>query len=157
MVRPVDPEQGEVFIMRWRLKIDSVSGPYGVSVGVFSDDSRGVGFQFGESSVRSAFEQNVSVTFDPQAFHLFEVTSSDMHRYVLSIDGAPMLDGQFMPAGPPSRIIWGDSIQGPLSLSRWDLFEFGVVPEPSALISAACVSLAAIRTRWIRNPPRSQS
>jgi hypothetical protein len=138
MSRPIDPEPGELFIMRWRLKVDKVPERYGLSVGVFSDNSRGVGFQFGEASFRSSFEQNVIGTFEPQEFHVFELKSSDMENYKLLIDGSPALTGRFMPAGPPSRVGWGDGIQGPVSLSRWDFFEFGVVPEPSAFLCILC-------------------
>ena len=147
MFRQIDPDPGELFIMRWRLKIDLVPKRFGVSAGVFSDTSRGVGFQFGESTVRSAFERNVDATFEPQEFHVFELTSSDMEHYEFSIDGSPACSGNFMPAGPPSRAGWGDGTQGPISLSRWDYFEFGVVPEPSTLLSIVCASLAIFGRR----------
>jgi hypothetical protein len=137
--RPIDPDPGELFIMRWRFKIDSVPRLYDPTIGVFSDRSRGVGFEFSESSFRSAFETNVRVSFEPHEFHVFELRSSDMEHYDLLMDGSPVLVGRFMPAGPPSHLVWGDGVQGATSLSRWDYVEFGVVPEPSSML---CVLFA---------------
>ncbi len=150
MLRPIDPGRGELFIMRWRLKIESVPEHFGVSAGVFSDISTGAGFEFGESSVRSAFERNVEATFEPQEFHVFEVRSSNMKDYEFSIDGTPAFSGLFRSTVGSSRVTWGDGIQGPISLSRWDYFEFGVVPEPSTLLSIAFVSLAMLGRRTIK-------
>jgi hypothetical protein len=133
MSRPIDPDPGELFVMRWRLKVDSVPQHYDPAVALFSDTSSGVAFHFTETALISALEPNVTVPFEPQLFHLFELTSSDMQRYELSIDGSPAINGRFMPAGPPSRIAWGDGVQGATSVSRWDYFEFGVVPEPPSM------------------------
>jgi hypothetical protein len=150
MSRPLDPDPGELFIMRWRLKIDSVPMHFDPNVGVFADAFRGVSFRFTEDALLSGFEPNVSVPFERGEFHVFELTSSDMDRYALAIDGTPALLGRFMPIGNPSRVFWGDGVQGATSLSRWDYFEFGVVPEPTALLCILCGTLPVLRKRRIQ-------
>lgn len=157
MSRPLDPDPGELFTMRWRLKIDSVPGEVDPGMGVFSDGVKAVAFQFHESSLQSTFEPNVSVPFEPYVFHVFELTSSDMDQYHLSIDGIPALDGRFEAVAEASRVFWGDVIQGGTSVTRWDYFEFGVVPEPSALLCMLCGSLAVFAIRRKTNSPRSKS
>ncbi len=142
MSRPLDPDPGELFIMRWRLRIDSVPGYFDPGMGVFSDGFKAAAFEFRESDLRSTFEPNVSVPFEPYEFHVFQLTSSDMDRYELSIDGAPVHSGLFRSTAGFSRIGWGDVIQGGTSLTRWDYFEFGVVPEPSGLLSMICLALS---------------
>ena len=157
MSRPIDPDPGEMFIMRWRLRIDSVPRHRDPGVGVFADAFTGVSFQFSESKLISGLEQNVSANFEPDVFHVFELRSYDMAAYELSIDGALALEGRFMPIGNPSRVGWGDVIQGATSLSRWDFFEFGVVPEPSTLLSIACASLAIFGRRRNISAPSAPS
>ena len=157
MSRPIDPDPGELFLMRWRLKMDSVPQRQDPGVGVHSDDFKGVGFVFSESNLISILEQNVSVPFEPDVFHVFELRSYDMDDYELSIDGTVALEGRFMPVGNPSRVYWGDVVQGTTSVSRWDHFEFGVVPEPSALLSILCVSLPVFARRARPTLSRSKS
>lgn len=157
MSRPIDPDPGELFIMRWRLKIDSVPQHRDPGVGVFADAFTGVSFEFSESNLISRLEQNVSAPFEPYMFHVFELRSYDMAAYELSIDGTVALEGRFISIGNPSRVGWGDVIQGATSLSRWDYFEFGVVPEPSALLSILCVALPVLARRVKPTLLRSRS
>jgi hypothetical protein len=131
---PVDPPSGEMFIMRWRLRVDQVSSGYAYdpSIGVFSDVFGGVAFEFAEDGLRSVFEGFEKFAYAPGVFHGFEFVSSDMMAYELSIDGSLLVSGEFDPlatSGP--RVYWGDSIQGGASLATWDRFEFGTVPEPN--------------------------
>ena len=53
-----------------------------------------------------------------------------MRAYDLYIDGNLAISGSFWFSLTPSRVFWGDSIQGGASLTHWDYFRFGVVPEP---------------------------
>ena len=129
--RQIDPDPGEVFLMQWRLQIDKVVGRYDPTVGVFSDESWVVGFEFSENSIRSLFERPLQATFEPGVFHDFEFRSDDMRTYRLEIDGKLALEGDFSHVASSSRVGWGDGIQGAASFSRWDYFRFGVVPEPS--------------------------
>ena len=147
MERPIHPDPGELFIMRWRLKIDSVPVREDPVVVVFSDAFAAVAFGFSETSLNSIFEPNVSVPFEPYEFHVFELRSYDMDRYELSIDGTPALDGRFVRVAEASRVAWGDGVQGATSLARWDYFEFGVVPEPSGLLCMLCGLLPLLAKR----------
>jgi hypothetical protein len=144
MSRPIDPDPGELFVMRWRLKVDNVPQREDPSVVAFSDTFTGVAFEFSESYVLSTLEQGVSAPFEPNVYHAFEFTSRDMTTYELAVDGVPTLVGEFRPIGNPSRVAWGDGVQGTASISRWDYFEFGVVPEPGGLVFLACAMIASI-------------
>jgi hypothetical protein len=133
MSRPIDPAPAEVFIMAWRLKVEEVSAYEDPTVVVFSDESWAVGFEFSETYLNSGFEPGVSVDFEPGVFHDFELRSSDMRAYALAIDGSVALNGQFVEVITASEVAWGDGVVGSASLSRWDYFRFGVVPEPGIL------------------------
>ena len=132
LFRPVDPGPDETFIMRWKLKIDDVPStyPYDLTVGVFSDQYTAVFFALGENELQSVFEPDYYVTYEPYEYHNFELQSEDMSAYTLWIDGTLSLSGEFQNVFESSRVGWGDGVQGARSLSYWDSFEFGVVPEP---------------------------
>jgi len=147
MSRPIDPAPDELFIMRWRLRVDEVSAREDPAVVAFSDDSWGVGFQFSESYVESTFEDAVTAAFEAGVFHLFELRSYDMRQYELLIDGEVALVGPFFDTITASEVGWGDAVTGSASLSRWDYFEFGVVPEPC---SAATLSVAGAVALFLR-------
>ena len=151
MSRAVNPGPGELFLMRWRLKVDEVSAFYDPSVVVFSDDSWVVAFNFSESLARSGFESGVSVEFDPGVFHDFELSSWDMRTYELTIDGTTALTGDFVPVFTASEVSWGDGWQGAASLARWDYFEFGVVPEMQSALAfgVGCTLLFFVKRRGI--------
>ena len=133
--QPIDPDPGETFIMRWRLRVDDIpsSYPRDPVAGVFSGASTAVSFQISEDRIRSTFESGNEATFVPNVFHTFEFTSVDMVSYELLIDGVVRLSGAFEAVHETSRVGWGDGIQGGRSLTTWDYFEFGVVPEPHSL------------------------
>lgn len=144
--RPIDPGPGELFILRWRLKVDEVSAREDPSVVVFSDDFQAVGFEFSESYLISVFEPGVSVSFEPGVFHSFEFRSWDMTDYELWIDGLLAETGTFYDVFESSRISWGDGVQGTASVARWDYVGFGVVPEPAPWIPVfTLVSVVARR------------
>ena len=135
--RPIDPEPGETFVMQWRLLVDDVAStyPYDVTVGVYSDQFTAVYFALGESELSSVFEPELHASYEPHVFHTFELRSGTMSSYCLWIDGALSLTGKFQEVFEKSRVGWGDSIQGGRSLSHWDSFEFGVIPEPAGWCS----------------------
>lgn len=147
----IDPDPGELFVMQWRLRVDEVSGPspYDLSVGVDSDESWLVGFQFAEDHLISAFESGVVIPFAPGEFHAYELRSFDMRTYDFFLDGQLVRRGSFRQLVSTSRVGWGDGTQGAASLSRWDYFRFGVVPEPGSafLFASALVALRVFRFR----------
>ncbi len=147
MERQVDPGPAELFIMRWRLRIDEAGPREDPVVAAFSDDSWGVGSHFGESYLESAFETDVAASFEPGVFHAFEFHSWDMRHYELRIDGQLAITGQFCDVITVSEVGWGDGGQGSTSLSRWDYFHFGVVPEPRTLLMFVGAMLVAVPLR----------
>jgi hypothetical protein len=143
-----DPGPGETFVMDWQLRVDEVVGPWDTGVGVYADGKWAVGFDFNRTNVYSAFEPGVGASFSPGVFHHFQLTSTDMRNYVLSIDGEEAIRGAFWLSLFSSQVWWGDETQGGASLSHWDYFRFGVVPEPKCLplILAGVLILKSPRT-----------
>ncbi len=135
MLRSVDPGPGELLLMRWRLNVDEVTmGHSDPHVAVFSDESWSVAFRFSESHVFNAFDLGMNAGFEPGIFHRFELWSCDMRTFELSIDDTLALSGDFVHVITVSKVAWGDGIVGAASMSRWDHFRFGVVPEPSSAL-----------------------
>ena len=136
----VDP--GETFVVRWALRVSTVVGSYDPALGLYSDDDWGLALRFGVDEIDLPFE-NARVQFDPGEFHEFEIRTSDFRTYVLLIDGQVARAGAFWePAVTASYVAWGDGVQGAASLSTWDYFRFGVIPEPqTALITGATLPL----------------
>ena len=131
----MDPDPGELFVMEWRLKVEKMIGGYpDICVVVYSDEQWAVALEFDESAVYSGFEYGVSAAFEPGAFHNFRLESADMRSYSLSMDGNIVLSGSFWQSATPAEVSWGDGVQGSASLSHWDYFRFGVVPEPGCAL-----------------------
>lgn len=134
MRRPIDPDPGELFIMRMRLRVDELtSGPWDPAFAVSSDESWRIGFQLSETRIFNLDDPSMSATFEPGVFHRFEVRSSDMRNFELCIDDNVALTGPFTYIITASKVSWGDQTVGAASLSRWDYVEFGVVPEPRSV------------------------
>jgi hypothetical protein len=152
MHRPLDPELGEEFVAQWGLRVDEVGNPnypYDPGLALYSNDARKVLLVFGVNEVHSILEQQ-NIPFQPGVFHAWELRSPDMRTYTLFADGSPIHTGTFSPPGSlPPEGSWGDLVYGSNSLSDWDYFRFGVVPEPSTfgLLAAIAASVAAKRMR----------
>ncbi len=140
----LDPDPGELFVARWRVRVDEVTGFADPAVSVRSDENRAVLFRYDENRVFNLFEPNASAQFTPRVFHDFEFRSPDMLTYELDIDGRLAITGSLRPTVLQSRVSWGDSTQGATSLASWDYFRFGVVPEPMPA-SMLLVAFLAIR------------
>ena len=147
----LDPGAGELFIAQWKLRVDEAGYYYDPGVGIFSDEKWAVGFVLNETTIYSAFETDVSASFEPGVPHTFAFQSSDMRAYVLSIDGTPAINGSFWLSLTGPAIAWGDMVQGGFSLARWDYFRFGVVPEGNSLVMGGSIvtllPLCRARTR----------
>ena len=129
----LDPDPGELFLMQWRLKIEEIVGFMDISLGVNSDEKWAIALEMNMNTIRSSLE-GLTASFDPGVFHVFALTSTNMRTYELRIDGKPAINGQFRLFFDSSRVAWGDGVQGSASLSQWDYFRFGVVPEPSSAL-----------------------
>lgn len=149
MLRSVDPGLNEMFIMRWRLLVDEIAiGHYDPAVGVFSDDSWSVAFTFSESRIVNLDDLGMSASYKPGVFHVFELRSWDMRAFELRIDDTIALTGDFVHVITASKVAWGDGAQGAASLSHWDSFAYGIVPEPGVGFGlGVIVALRLLRNR----------
>ena len=149
MYRPgaLDPEPGELFVWQWRLRIVELTHAFfDPSVGVFSDERRGLGFEFNEDTIFSAYEPGVSATFEPGVFHDFRLRSWDMRTYELYIDDELSIAGSFLGQMDASRVVWGDGVKSIGSLTEWDYFRFGVVHEPSSVVLVLVLVCGTLRS-----------
>ncbi|MFN0137922.1 MAG: hypothetical protein ACKVS9_17605 [Phycisphaerae bacterium] len=151
--RPLDAGADETFIMQWRLRVNAINShplyPYDQSVAMFTDTDRGLSLVYGVHGFRNYFE-DVNFTYAPHEFHSFELRSTDMLTYQLWMDGTVIHAGVFWdPAVTSSYVAWGDGVQGSASISEWDYFRFGVVPEPTSFFTLTALSVACfgVRTR----------
>ena len=141
--RPLDPEPDEQFIMQWRLRVHDVVGSplalYDPGVAIFSDDDWTVSLLFGTDFIRS-FHEHMVIPIEPDVFHEFEFRSLGMRSYELYVDGTLVHDGFFWePTFESSKVAWGDLARGSASLTDWDYFRVGVVPESGTLSLVAIV------------------
>jgi hypothetical protein len=132
---------GETFLMHWRVKVDQIIGYADPGVGVQSEDQHLIILKMGMDFIELAYG-DTRATFAPGEWHEFELRSANMTDYELWVDGvfgfsAAALDDT---PGTPT-VAWGD-LSSHCSLSEWDYFEFGVVPEPSGalLLLATCAA-----------------
>ncbi len=151
MQRPgaIDPDPGEVFIMRWRMRVDQVSGawPWDPGVGVLADARRLAAFLYSGDQVRDPGTP-WSATFLPGVFHEYEMRSEDMLNYRFSIDAVQAWQGTFLPSGSGSEVSWGDGSSGVASRTTWDYFEYGVVPESTSWVLLLAMGIAG--STWPR-------
>ncbi len=147
----LDPDPGEVFIMRWRMRVEAIqAGSYDPSVFVFSDDAWNVEFHYAINRIHSPGEGpgGVVIPFAPGVFHTYEFRSPDMRTYQLWIDGQLVRNGFFRRLVSTSWVGWGDSGGFERSRSTWDYFRVGVaVPEASPLAAMALFGVAATSVR----------
>lgn len=129
----LDPEPGEMFVMRWRLKVHEATPWEDPGVYVTSDDRYSVVFLFGGDYLLSLYEPSVYLPFKPGLFHDFELRSDDMRSYELYLDGGLALKGVFFHSSFSTCAGWGDVVSS-WSVAQWDYFRFGVVPEPGTLM-----------------------
>jgi hypothetical protein len=149
----LDPSPGETFVMQWRLLIASSIPWDDPGVRVTSEDLFSAGFLFYYDHLEAWSDPGRIASFAPGVAHAYELRSADMRTYELAIDGVLTLSGTFVQyaAFPPPRVLWGDVTQGGASLTRWESFEFGVVPEPRAwtgALVALSLTKALLRARW---------
>lgn len=142
-----DPEPGELFVAEWRVRIDQTGDPYDNGIVIARDHVPGhVGAHFGYDSVRILYDNNLVFPIMPDVFHNFRLESADMEHYSFYIDGSLIHEGAFESESIlHSYVAWGDGVQGLRSFATWDYVRFGVVPEPSTIVSfCAMIGLAVI-------------
>jgi hypothetical protein len=134
--RALSPTPGEMFIAQWRLRVDEVLAnpidPFDPGLAIYGDDGSGFDMHIGRDRFNLPYEHR-TIFFQPGVFHEWELRSADMSTYALYMDGALQHSGLFAgPGAGGSQVYWGDFIAGAASLSDWDYFRFGVVPEPNS-------------------------
>jgi len=134
--RSIDPGPGEMFLAEWRVLVDPRSDARDVGVVIARDDPPGhVAFRVGPGALWIDAD-GVTIDLEPNVFHTFAFTSADMQEYQLVIDGAVQYGSSFDSYSIlHSYVTFGDGVQGEWSLSRWDYFRFGAVPEPAPLLA----------------------
>jgi hypothetical protein len=149
---PVDLGVGESFLVEWRLRVDEVVGaahpPFKPAITVGFDGYGGVTFAYAEGSLYSVLE-STWIDFDPNVFHDYSLTTSDLLNYTLSIDGSVAHTGRLETPCYVNAVGWGDKATGATSVSEWEYVRFGVIPEPSGalLIISACLAGIILRAR----------
>jgi len=147
MYRPISPDPGELFVVRWRLNVEQVTQYGDPAVAVFSDDGWGVAFTFWPTHVESAYEDATVSPLTLGEFHRFDLRSWDMRSYELRMDDQLVWSGVFRYIYTSEEVAWGDSTQGASSVVRWDYFRFGVVPEPPTALMLVGLTVAALARR----------
>jgi hypothetical protein len=146
-----DPDPSKVFVMRWRMRVEQIEGfhPWDPVVAVVSDTLRAADFIHSYDRIRSAYE-GATVAFAPGVYHTYDFRSPDTITYVLTIDGAPALQGVFTQTAGVPFVAWGDRSSGVGSRTTWDYFRFGVVPEGSAGAGLLLLGIAGPRLFRVR-------
>ncbi len=149
------PGAQETFTLRWRVRIYESTPTSDPGVGVWADDQYAVAFSMDTHSIRSNYEPGHWALFAPNEFHEFVLESSDMRAYDLYIDGALALQGTFFESlFPGPSVAWGDLSSG-MSLAAWDTVQYGIIPEPSALMCLlTALSYAGLLKRSASARPR---
>ena len=153
--RQINPNPGEMFVAEWRVQADVLSSPFNISdVGmVIARDGIGiVELEFYDDRVISHAD-NWSLPITPGVPHCYRLTSSDMIRYTLLVDGTTPQAGVWDPNTlVESTVGWGDTTEGGgiRSVSTWDYVRFGVVPETSSSGACAMIALWLAGTRSYR-------
>lgn len=142
---------GEVFIAEWRVLIADVEDYlFDPGIAIWPPGHGAVEFDYAEDALWSPYE-NAWVYFTPGVYHDYVFSSADMVAYTLQIDGELARTGQFVGWSPESFVGWGDTYEGARSLTEWDHFRFGIVPEPGAAV-LGLVQVAVVLL--IRSPRR---
>jgi hypothetical protein len=143
-----DPGPGEMFVAEWRVRSEILSGPYDNTVIVARDASPGyVGVRF-EAQGLQILNEDLVIPLDPGEPHAFRLESNAMDTYALWIDAQIAHIGFFYTDTLLQSFTgFGAGVQGASSISYWDYFRYGVVPEPTSVLLWAFAGLLAYRTR----------
>jgi hypothetical protein len=137
--RLINPAPGELFVAEWRLRVDEPSDFGDVLVVIARDEPPGdVEIDFGTQSVELLDAGGITLGVAPGTFHTYRIESADMVAFDFLVDGQLAYQGVFDDVSLLESFVgFGDSVQGRRSMSRWDYFRFGALPEPTALTGFA--------------------
>lgn len=147
MNRPITPGPGETFVATWRVCVAEQSEFWEQLAYFHGDAGSAVVLGYYLDRVCSLYE-GWYLPFLPGVFHTYRLESPDLSSYSLWIDDAYSIAGVFhSPCEPVPFVIFGDGTCGTgagVSRTEWEYFGFGVVPEPSALITVFAIALCAL-------------
>jgi hypothetical protein len=150
----LNPDPSEVFIAKWRTRVDALVGwsVYDPGVGIFGDDGWGVGIGMGYDRVIRGVGLPATIAYyEPGVYHSFELRTWDMRTFTLLLDGVQVYSGAMTHPTTSGYVAWGDGVMGAGSITAWDYVEIGVrtgLPEPTAVAIAFLLGgLGARRTR----------
>ena len=125
-------EEGETFVMSWRVKVDEIIGTIDPGVGIRTDDQYAIAFALGVDHIYSTYEWPKGAPFAPGEWHEFLFESPDMQTYNLYIDSQLAFQGLFSETYfEDPGMGWGDT-GSHRSLSQWHYVQFGIVPQPAS-------------------------
>jgi hypothetical protein len=133
---------GESFRMDWRVRVNDVLGDFDPAVILHAGGAEVI-LNYSTTSIYSTLECAWVAEFAPGVYHDYSLTTSDFSAYALSIDGHASYTGRLVGPLPGTFVGWGDCTEGPSSVSAWEYFRFGIVPEPSAGLIFGLAGLAA--------------
>lgn len=135
--RPINPGPGELFVAEWRVRVDPQSDPSDVGIVIARDELAGhVELDLAPDHIFIA-PGDITIELEVGVFHTYWFASSDMESFELTIDETIQYSGWFETVTLLNSFVnFGDAVQGEVSLSQWDYFRFGVVPEPTTAWTA---------------------
>lgn len=142
----LDPEPGERFEAEWRTRTEILSGPFDNGVVFARSQPPGhVSFRF-QSNGLLVRTDDILIPLDVTISHEFRFQSMNMSEYSLWIDGKQVYEGVFDSNSLlHGYVAFGPDVQGASSISSWDYFRYGVVPEPNALLLIGVLSVLTRR------------
>lgn len=143
-----NPEAGETFVMQWRSLVEQQTTWFDASITLARSGPPGdLTVLLGPDTVLM-LDQWTEFQITPGLWHEYHLQSADMENFSLSVDGDLAISGTFQtPSILSAFVSFGDSWVGSASLSRWDYFRFGVVPEPPSDLLIAVVAFCIWRKR----------
>jgi hypothetical protein len=149
--RDLDPAPGELFVAEWRVLIEPRSDPLDAIVGIWRALSPGYAyFLLGPASVR-IMPSGATIGIEEGVFHSYYFESADMRTFSLRIDDAITFDGNFYDNTTLQySVAFGDSTQGERSLSQWDFFRYGILPEPTSAWGLLCLLASSVPRQALR-------
>lgn len=141
-----DPGPAELFVAEWRVLLEETLFWYDAGVTIARSAVPGHVFFVYDVDEILVWREWELIPIAPGEWHTYRIETVDMVEYTLSIDGEGVFTGLFEDQSLlQSFILWGDTMNGAASLTRWDYVRFGVVPEPCSVLMLITLCVCAGR------------